>query len=62
MILENEKVRKEKLYTVGYNSNLNKYILACVVNQKRLIERKLSAVRPALKACKNLNFLALWVL
>ena len=31
MIFENEKVRKEKLYTVGYNSNLNKYILACVV-------------------------------
>ena len=31
MILENEKVRKEKLYTVGYNSNLNKYILTYVV-------------------------------
>lgn len=31
MKLKDEKVNNEKLYSIGYNDNLNKYILSCVV-------------------------------
>ncbi|SFU75235.1 ABC transporter ATP-binding protein [Butyrivibrio sp. M55] len=31
MKLENEKVRNEKLYRVGYIPSIGKYIIACVV-------------------------------
>ena len=31
MILQNEKIRSEKLYRVGYLPSINKYVMACVV-------------------------------
>ena len=31
MLIENEKVNRDKYYFVGYSPVLNKYILACVV-------------------------------
>jgi hypothetical protein len=31
MLIENEKVNRDKYYLVGYSPVLNKYILACVV-------------------------------
>jgi hypothetical protein len=31
MKLKDEKVNNKKLYSIGYNDKLNKYILSCVV-------------------------------
>ena len=31
MQLDNEQIRKERLYRVGYISSLGKYVMACVV-------------------------------
>ena len=31
MQLENEKVNRDKYYSIGYSTELDKYVLACVV-------------------------------